>query len=342
MYRDGNIFLSTRQANDYYPIIPFTATFHVLLGMATGMRQSNTLAKKPTPSMSSSSPASHQPTTTLLTLPPELIIKIFKTADSYDTALTLSNSCRRLRTVWKINSDAILPTFIECFPQARDLARVQEQAAQDSAYIHAATSSRPRISSFPDTHITIAHRVWKNVELALRVLLRFEVLVGRAPSMKRATGTTLTPTERADFLRGIYRAMTLAVKIAAYRDGIPHPYLAPLDMLSYMQMKEAMDVLNLHLNNDLMSCEDGIRSLDTATVVASAALDLTLFHIDLMQLSVNRADFGCWTRVPFGHFTLAGGYQAKEGWVRGASLDELSQLSGYNSFFARQRRGFDV
>lgn len=306
------------------------------------MQQVNTLAMKSAPSMSSSLPASHQPTTTLQSLPPELIIKIFRATDSFGTALTLSNSCRRLQSVWKINSDAILPSFVECLPQARELAHVQEKAAQDSAYSQAEVSTHPRISPFPHKHITIAQRIWQNVELALRVLKRFEVRVGRAPSLKRATGSTLTPTERVDFLRGLYRAMAFSVTIAAYRGGIPQSFLAPLDMLSYMQMKEAMDVLNLHLNEGLISCEDTTRSLDTATAVSSAALDMTLIHIDLMQLPVNRADFGCWTRVPFGHFTLADGYQAKAGSTRGAHLAEFSHFIGNDCFFARQRRVFGV
>lgn len=292
--------------------------------------------------MSSSLPASNQPTATLISLPPELIIKIFRTTDSFSTALTLSNSCRRLQSIWKINLDAILSSFVECIPQARELAHVQEKAAYESAYIQAEAGTQPRISPFPHKHITIAQRIWQNADLALRVLKRFEVRAGRAPSLGRATGLTLTPTERADFLRGLYRAMALSVTIAAYRRGIPQSFLAPLDMLSYLQMKEAMDVLNLHLNEGQISCDDTTRSLTTAMAVSSAALDLTLFHVDLMQLPVNRADFGCWIRVPFGHFTLADGYQAKAGSTRGTRLSELSQFIGKDCFFARQRRGFDV
>lgn len=310
--------------------------------MATAMQQSNTPATTSASSRSSLSPALYLPTATLISLPPELIITIFRTTDSFGTALALGNSCRRLKSVWKINSDAILPSFVECFPQARELAYVQEKAAHESAYSQAEASTQPRISPFPHKHITIAQRMWHNVDLALRILKRFEVRVGRAPSLKRATGSELTPTERADFLRGFYRAMTLTIEIAAYRDGIPQSFLAPLDMLSYLQMKEAMDVLNLHLNDGLISCEDTTRSLDTAMAVSSAALDLTLFHVDLMRLPVNRTDFGCWIRVPFGHYTLADGYQAKEGSVRGTCLADLFQFVAHDSFFARQRRGFDV
>lgn len=58
----------------------------------------------------------------LLCLPTELIVEIFDRADSFTTAYALSHTCHRLRTIWKANAKSILPSVVECFPQALELA----------------------------------------------------------------------------------------------------------------------------------------------------------------------------------------------------------------------------
>ena len=148
----------------------------------------------------------------------------------------------------------------------------------------------------------------------------------------------LTSVEGADFVRAAYRAMTLA---ASGQRGIPHWLLERLDMLAYMQLREAVDFLNSCLHGGRTESKVAAlfpRSLDAFAAVSWASLDLTLFHLDLMQLPVDHGGFRCWGKVPFDYFTVADGYQAKAGSARGARMADLLPLLAGIGFFARQER----
>ena len=276
-----------------------------------------------------SSTTSHLPTTTLPGLLPELILEIFKSADYFPTALALNQTCHRLHSIWEVNADAIFPSIVECFPQAQELARTQAEAC-----------TRPGTSVSPRTPLTTAQRVSRNAIFSSRILKRFENRVVRESARRGLTRGALTSVERADFVRACYRAMTLA---ASGQRGIPHWLLEPLDMLAYMQLREAADFVNICLSSGrkeskAAAAEFPPRSLDAFAAVSWASLDLTLFHLDLMQLPVDHGGFRCWGRVPFDYFTVADGYQAQAGSARGARLADLLPLLAGIGFFARQER----
>ena len=260
-------------------------------------------------------------------LPSEVILRIFKATDSHKTALALSQTCHHLQNVW----EAVLPSVVECFPQAQELAHIQEQAAQAEA-ARGMTISGQEMPSVPETPITTVQRISKNVDLATRVLTRFEVRALRASSPKR---TTLTPTERADFFRGLYRALTLAYTITIDRPGLPQALLSPLDMLSYLQMEEAMDELNVFLEEGVMTTDNfSTEWLDAGFAVSLAAQHLADFHVGMMKLPVNRAEFEFWSRRRFGQFTLADGWQAKAGTARGIRLAKFADYFASDSVFS--------
>ena len=271
-----------------------------------------------------SSPTSQMPTATLPALPPELILDIFEATDSFATALTLSKTCQRIHGIWKANVDAILPFVVESFPQALEFAHAQEELC-----------SRLQRPLSPRNHITMTQRISMNANLASRILQHYEARVIHASPKRGITRGPLTSNERADFLRALYRAITLA---AWGKRGISHSSLEPLDMLEYMQLREAMDFVNSWFNkrSDSNICITVLQPRDLAAAMSRTSLDLTLFHLDLMRLNFDHGDFQCWSKVPFDYFTVADGYQAKAGSERGALLADLLPMLARNNFLARQ------
>ena len=247
---------------------------------------------------------------TLSDLPAELLLKIFKATDSFPTALVLSKTCHRLHSSWTSNAGTILPSVVECFPQAQKLATTQEKKAQEQT--HAQQTSLIH----PGTSITINQRISQNASLASRMLQTFETYVISTPS--QTTGltrrTALTPTERTSFLHGFYLAMTYVTL------GRCFPFLFPLSMLSYMQMSDAMTVLDLHLTTSPTSPLNSMRSPETDETVSETIEDFKLFHAELKNYAVfatwpDKEDR--WDKAPHGYFTLDDGYRAKAGGEQG-------------------------
>lgn len=250
---------------------------------------------------------------TLPDLPAELLIGIFKATDSVPTALALAKTSHRLHNIWTSNADVILPSIVECFPQAQKLATTQEKAAQEQSHAQE-TGVAPR----PQVPITINQRICRNATLALRVLETFEnkVLDALLQTTSWVCYVPFTPTERTTFLHGFYLAMTFVTL------GRDVPFLFNLPMLSYMQMSEAMHVLDLYLTATPSSPLRTIRSPETDMTVPEAVVDFKYFHADLKSFAFfdiatwpDKEDR--WDKVPHGYFTLDDGYRAKVDGERG-------------------------
>ena len=245
-------------------------------------------------------------TKTLLSLPAELLLNIFETTDSFSTALALSKTCHRLHDIWTSNADIILPSIVECFPQAQNLATTQENAIQEQ------TNAQQMSPVAPGIPITTNQRISQNASLASHILQTFETHITSTPSP--TTGltrrTALTPTERTSFLHGFYLAMTYVTL------GRCFPFLFTLSMFSYMQMFEAMQMLDLHLTASPTSSLHSHRSPETNMTVSETVLDFKYFHADLRCYATFRfarwpGERDGWHKAPFGYFTLDDGYRAK-------------------------------
>ena len=260
--------------------------------------------------------------TNLVSLPTELVIEIFKAVDSFDTAATLSKSSRRLRGIWKLNADAILPSVVECFPQARELAHAQEEARAPL-----------RVSPPPSWSSETAQRISSNATLISLILPNYESRVIRASALRGARRAGLTRKERADFIRASYRAMTMA---AADRPAVSHSVLAQLDMLEYMQLKETTEYLYSWFKKGSEIWRPN--HIGAAPALLNASIILSEFHCDLIQVPLDHDDFLFWKPLPFGYFLVADGYQKKAGPASGARLADLLPLAAQKSIFTSVRR----
>lgn len=285
--------------------------------MPPGMQHSDNPAMKSISTSISSSRNSHLPTAhsaTLPGLPTELVIGIFKAVDSFATASRLSKTSHHLYSVWKINIDAILPSVVDCFPQAQELAQAQEEIRL-----------RRQLFSPPRRNIKTAQRISINASLVSSMFRSYELRVLYDCVRKGVTRDRLTPNERADFVRAAYRSMAVAVE--ANGRSIPHSLFESLDMLDFMQMREAMDFLNYWFNKEIKNPQNHnihIETTDLAQAVSQASHHLRCFHLDLMRLPVNHGDFRYGDSAPSDYyFTVADGYQEKAVSGRGALLAAL-------------------
>ena len=109
-------------------------------------------------------------------------------------------------------------------------------------------------------------------------------------------------------------------------------------MLSYMQMRDAMHVIDLHLMTSPNSPLHCMRSPETNMTVSEAVIDLNLFHNELSMYAV--CDFvtwpdkeNRWDKAPHGYFTLEDGYRAKvggeggEGPLLGDVLKDIAKIT---------------
>ena len=162
----------------------------------------------------------------LLSLPTELIVEVFNKTDSFTTAFALSHTCHRLRTIWKTNAIAILPSVVECFPQALDLTQTQDIYRTDIYdRIQEITHSWQEV---PTLHPELMER---NATLVSRIFPYYEHNIINAFALRGIKRDTLNANERTDLLRAIYRAMTLAA--AGKENCTSHSLLAPLDVREY-------------------------------------------------------------------------------------------------------------
>ena len=274
------------------------------------------------PSMATGAPHS---TKALSSLPAELLLGIFEAADSFPTALALSRTCHRLHSIWTSNADIILPSIVECFPQAQNLATTQENAIQEQTQAQQPSLVPPRIP------ITTNQRISQNASLASLILQTFETHLISTPSqttgLTRRTG--LTPTERTSFLHGFYLAMTY-VTLGRY-----FLFSSTIPMLSYMQMSEAMHALDLYLTASPNSPLHSLRSPETNETVPETVIDFNSFHTELKMWAA--CDFACWPdeqnrwdKAPHGYFTLDDGYRVIMDGERGEGpllYDVLKQIA---------------
>ena len=248
----------------------------------------------------------HSPIT-LPALPAELLIEIFEATDSFPTALALSKTCHRLHSIWTSNANVILPSVVECFPQAQKLATTQEKAAQRQPHAHSTSLAHPGIP------ITTNQRISQNASEASRILQTFETDVVSRHSQNTSLPrcTPLTPTERTSFLNGFYLALTYLTV------GRSLPFLSPLPLLSYMQMFEAMRALA----SDRLLLSP-VRSPETKMTASETFFGFIRFHAELTSFA-NRAfpswpdEQNRWDKAPDGYFTLDDGYRAKVDGGRG-------------------------
>lgn len=260
--------------------------------------------------------------TTLPGLPTELIIEIYKAADTFATAENLSKTSHHLHNIWEVHVDAILSSVVECYLQAKELAHVQADSL----------ARRPPPSLRQQT-ITTAHCICMNVNLVSEVLYAFEYRIIDNSAQQGVQRTGLTPTERADFIRACYRAMTLAAKD---RCCILHSIDESLDMLEYMQMTEAMRFLDTRFNpiNASLIYDIEENASDRAREISLASRDLSFFHENLMWLDFGQGIIDSWYSAPFEYyFVLADGYQNEAGSARGTRLAELLPLLDARSGF---------
>ena len=172
----------------------------------------------------------------LLSLPTELIVEIFDKADSFTTAFALSHTCHRLRTIWKANANAILPSVVECFPQALDLTQTQDMFCTDEfGRIQEITHSGQEI---PVLH---PERIERNANFVSQILPYYEHNIINAFALRGSKRDALLTNDRMDLLRALYRAMTLTA--AGKERCASHFLLPPLDIREYKQVREAMDFL---------------------------------------------------------------------------------------------------
>ena len=272
----------------------------------------------------------------LLCLPTELIVEIFDKADSFTTAFALSHTCHRLRAIWKANAIAILPSVVECFPQALDLTQTEDLFCVDeNGRIQEITHSRQEV---PILH---PKRIERNAIFVSRILPYYEHNIINAFALRGVKRDALLKDERTDILRAIYRAMTL---IAAGREGCTsHSLLPPLDMREYKQVREVMDFLQswyqaierqslieaiqrqslspynrnyLHLNRDKAFC---------ALPYMQVSSKLMCLESDLISLRVDDVYFKRFISARRGYHTMADGDLKGAGSGRGILMGELLQ-----------------
>ena len=179
----------------------------------------------------------------LLSLPAELIVEIFVKAGSFKTALALSHTCHRLRTIWKANANAILPSVVECFPQALALTQT-EDLYRTGEKVRTQESTRSR-QTVPVLH---PERIERNAMFVSRILRYYEHNIINAFALRGIKRDALLTDDRMDLLRAIYRAMTLTA--AGKEDCTSHPLLASLDIREFKQMREAVDFLESWFKED--------------------------------------------------------------------------------------------
>ena len=266
----------------------------------------------------------------LLCLPTEIIVKIFEEADSFTTAFALSHTCHRLRTIWKANAIAILPSVVECFPQALDLTQTQDRfRSYENGCIQGITHSRQEL---PVLHPECIER---NAKFVSHILLYYEHNIINAFALRGIKRDALLTDDRTDILRAIHRAMTLTA--AGKERCTSHSLLAPLDLREYKQMREAMDFLKHWFASDQRGSlapfdpeymtdmrlygGNAFRALSYIQV----STKLTILETDSIFLPVDDVYYNYWGSVPRGYHTIVDGDLNHAGSGRGVLMGEFLQ-----------------
>ena len=168
----------------------------------------------------------------LTDLPPELLIQILKSSDSFADVTSLSSTSRKSFIIWKTNMNAICETILQrnvpCFAQACELKDAQEKDEGDchSVFSHQSTSDRVK---------------WllNGAAIAAQALRYFEsTLFGLYGKDRPLAGNALTLEERTDFIRSFYRAVTLAILL---KDSIPGQLMSSWSHLDFEQVRDVID-----------------------------------------------------------------------------------------------------
>ncbi|KAI9836774.1 MAG: hypothetical protein M1819_000939 [Sarea resinae] len=164
--------------------------------------------------LSSEATASTASPSFLTTLPPELILAIFKEMASFTDVGSLMLTAPVLHNVWKSHAqtilDTLLPRLIFCFPEAQGLATAQEF----SEFTESLGSKTFKPGEEPQQpHPTLEHRLHRILANDHAVTLAFEsfeyYLSHDNPPDHASYPKKLTPTERARFTRSYYLLLSI-------------------------------------------------------------------------------------------------------------------------------------
>lgn len=291
--------------------------------------------------MSSSSTIS---SLTLIGLPTELLIQIFQSVDTFATASALSKTSHRLQRIWETNATAIFPHVVPCYPQAHELATAQ-------------TTARHRLygPSTPHYRMTFAQRITDNHILATMTSAHFSACVSRdsfRPDKGLSPRPHISPSETATFTRAHYRALTLATLTSSSSDDsnaigrIPRSFLDPLDLLSYLQLREAIEFMQTQCQSVTLNY-----GTDPPTVQLQFMSEATAQHLQLLDRKLQAlpgwpGDVGeVWeVRRPFWYFCVEDGFgkeekkkgkgKGKSGWLAGeVKMAELLAVIGERGWY---------
>lgn len=130
-------------------------------------RKERQKAGKASPGTDQSSPQEvTRPPRTLGTLPPEMILNIFKSADNFSDIAALAQTAHVFNDVWKQNPnsicEAVIPRAITNLPAAEDLRELQEEfegggSSQDGSYSTSVTRARRLLSNARRTSAAAAY-----------------------------------------------------------------------------------------------------------------------------------------------------------------------------------------
>ena len=172
------------------------------------------------------------PSTSLTDLPPELLIHILKSSDSFADVTSLSSISRKMFIVWKTNidviSNAILARNVLCFDQARELIDAQEKVEGDEHSVFGYQSPIDRVQ-------------WmlKEADIAAKAFVYFESHVRVRITRFSSSAYDQAPVERkkleTDFHKAYYRATTLAT---LGKDSVPLRLLLSWDLLDCEWVKD--------------------------------------------------------------------------------------------------------
>ena len=262
-------------------------------------------------------PMSTLQSTAMETLPSELLIQIFQSANTFTTAQTLSKTSHHLHNIWNANAAAILPHVVECFPQARELAVAQEQKHIRQPWL-----------GMPQRSMSIAQRVAANVAEASMTCAHFEACIVQASKQDEEgipPRDNISSSERADFTQAYYRALTLAATGRMWT--ISRVQLASLDLLEYLQMREVTNFIDSMCKTSTLDCGTSpptVRHdiLDVRVLVALIFLDHRLQALRAYPDDIE----GRLGSQPNYYFVLSDGYMKNGGAARSVRMADLLPL----------------
>lgn len=169
------------------------------------------------------------------TLPPELILDILESADSFAEVAALIRTARIFYDIWELNattiSHTILPRVINCVSDAQELVSAKERAHAQQQHqqrsVHEAAIHRTKRFLSDARTVSLACDFFE-----ADVVLRLGVHGGMHPP-------DLTSTERTRFKHSYYRAWTfLALSGAPQPQERPSFFLAAMDTREFLRRRD--------------------------------------------------------------------------------------------------------